>query len=235
MTQAVLSMQGVEFVYAGERFGLHIPSFDLSSAQGVFVHGESGSGKSTLLNLMAGVLRAQAGRVCLMGHDLSTLTERRCDALRVDHVGFVFQQFNLLNYLSVIDNVTLPCEFSALRRRRALEDAPTVKAAARALLQDLGMQAHIDQAVQTLSVGQQQRVAVARALIGRPSLLIADEPTSALDAMHQARFVELLLNRAQQQGTAVVMVSHNPELAARFDRHCPIAAWHMSPQRASAS
>ncbi|HEX4843668.1 MAG TPA: ABC transporter ATP-binding protein [Limnobacter sp.] len=228
MTQPVLRMQQVRFVYPGQRFGLHIPTFELLPAQGVFVHGESGSGKSTLLNLMAGVIRANSGSIELMGHALHTLSERACDALRVHHVGFIFQQFNLLNYLSVIDNVTLPCQFSAIRRAQAEQDFGSARAAAGSLLEDLGMQAHLHQSVQTLSVGQQQRVALARALIGRPNLLIADEPTSALDANHQARFVDLLLNRAQQQGTAVVMVSHNPELAARFDLQCPITPWRVA-------
>ncbi|HEX4917574.1 MAG TPA: ABC transporter ATP-binding protein [Limnobacter sp.] len=229
MTQPVLRMRQVLFAYPGQRFGLHIPAFELLPAQGVFVHGESGSGKSTLLNLMAGVLRARSGTIELMGQALDTMSERACDALRVDHVGFVFQQFNLLNYLSVIDNVTLPCQFSTVRREHAVQEFGSVRAAALGLLGDLGMQTHLHQSVQTLSVGQQQRVALARALIGRPNLLIADEPTSALDATHQGRFVDLLLTRAQRQGTAVVMVSHNPELAARFDVQCPIEPWQVAP------
>ncbi|WP_370262345.1 ABC transporter ATP-binding protein [Limnobacter sp.] len=225
----VLQMQGVEFAYPNAPFGLRIPQFELGPAQGVFVQGESGSGKSTLLNLMAGVLRAQAGCVTLMGHALHDMGERACDAVRVNHVGFVFQQFNLLNYLSVLDNVALPCRFSAIRRQRALADHSSIHAAALALLAELGMKDHVQRPVQQLSVGQQQRVALARALMGRPSLLIADEPTSALDAGHQAKFVDLLLERAQQQGTAVVMVSHNPALAARFERHCNMADWQRYP------
>jgi putative ABC transport system ATP-binding protein len=197
----------------------------VKAGETVFLEGDSGSGKSTLLNLMAGVLLPQTGRVVLMGKNLGTLSQGQCDALRVDHVGFLFQQFNLLSYLSVLDNVTLPCKFSKRRKQNALLTSGSVGQAGVQLLNALGMGNYLQQSVATLSVGQQQRVAAARALIGKPDLIIADEPTSALDAGHQALFVELLLAQAAQQNTAVLLVSHDPQLAKHCVRREEMAQW----------
>ena len=200
----------------------------------VFLEGDSGSGKSTLLNLIAGVLLPQSGHVSLMGQNLSTLSASQCDSLRVDHIGFLFQQFNLLSYLSVLDNVTLPCKFSKRRKQNALMQAGTVQQSAERLLNALGMGKYLNQSVSTLSVGQQQRVAAARALIGQPDLIIADEPTSALDAGHQAQFVQLLetvgncwleLAQAAEQNTAVLLVSHDPGLAQHCAKRQHMGQW----------
>ena len=156
---------------------LDVPAFDLAAGEAVFLRGPSGCGKSTLLSLMAGVLVADAGTVALLGQDWRTQSAARRDRLRADHVGYIFQQFNLLPYLSVIDNVRLPLRFSARRRARcAGADEPAQ------WLARLGLDASLwKRPAAQLSVGQQQRVACARALAGRPELVIADEPTSALD------------------------------------------------------
>lgn len=225
MTSLVLQCENLAFRYAGSGFELRIPGFCVKAGETVFLEGDSGSGKSTLLNLMAGVLLPQTGRVVLMGKNLSTLSSGQCDALRVDHVGFLFQQFNLLSYLSVLDNVTLPCKFSKRRKQNAIQASGSVGQAAVQLLNTLGMGDYLDQSVATLSVGQQQRVAAARALIGKPDLIIADEPTSALDAGHQALFVDLLLAQATQQNTAVLLVSHDPQLAKHCVRREGMAQW----------
>ena len=227
MTQAVLQCQNLAFKYASSGFELQVPEFLMQAGETVFLEGDSGSGKSTLLNLMAGVLLPQAGHVSLMGQKLSDLSASRCDALRVDHVGFLFQQFNLLPYLSVLDNVTLPCKFSKRRRQQAAQQCGSAAQAAVNLLDALGMSDFARQPVGTLSVGQQQRVAAARALIGKPDLVIADEPTSALDARHQARFVQLLLEQAAQQSTAVILVSHDPRLAEHCQRREPVSRWQV--------
>ena len=216
MTLAVLRCNNLVFKYASSGFELRIPEFSMQAGDTVFLEGDSGSGKSTLLNLIAGVLLPQSGHVSLMGQNLSTLSASQCDSLRVDHIGFLFQQFNLLSYLSVLDNVTLPCKFSKRRKQNALMQAGTVQQSAERLLNALGMGKYLNQSVSTLSIGQQQRVAAARALIGQPDLIIADEPTSALDAGHQAQFVQLLLAQAAEQNTAVLLVSHDPGLA----QHC---------------
>lgn len=233
MNGPVLQCEAVRFTYASSGFGLSIPSFQVSAGEAVFLEGESGSGKSTALNLMAGVLRADQGQVRLMGQNLRDLSESRVDALRVENIGFIFQQFNVLPYLSVIDNVTLPCRFSKSRTQRALREFQSVNAAAQALLNRLGMGEYITAPVNTLSVGQQQRVAAARAFIGNPALIIADEPTSALDARHQAHFAHLLVEQAGQQGSAVLLVSHDPALATHCSRRESMAQWRVSTSAAS--
>ena len=225
MTTAVLRCEGLVFKYPGSGFALNIPSFSMAHGETVFLEGDSGSGKSTLLNLMAGVLLPQAGLVNLMGSNLSEVSSSRCDALRVDHIGFLFQQFNLLGYLNVLENVALPCRFSKRRKQNAVQLSGSVEKTAIDLLTALGMGSYLSQPVSTLSVGQQQRVAAARALIGKPDLIIADEPTSALDAGHQAKFVHLLMEQAAQQKTAVLLVSHNPKLAQHCSRHEHMAQW----------
>jgi putative ABC transport system ATP-binding protein len=225
MTHSVIQCQNLEFKYPNSGFRLAIPSFNLESGETVFLEGDSGSGKSTMLNLMAGVLLPQKGIVSLMGNNLSLLSANECDALRVNHIGFLFQQFNLLGYLNVLDNVTLPCRFSKRRKHCAIESAGSVNQAATDLLNALGMSPFLQQTVSTLSVGQQQRVAAARALIGKPDLIIADEPTSALDARHQTRFLELLLSQAKQQHTAVLFVSHDPRLAEYCSRRESMSQW----------
>ena len=181
----------------------------------LFLHGPSGCGKSTLLGLMAGVLVAREGKVSLLGHDWASFSGGKRDARRADHVGVIFQQFNLLPYLSVLHNVLLPCRFSALRASRC-DASPT--AAARALLQQVGLpQSLWQRRASSLSVGQQQRVAAARALIGRPELVIADEPSSALDAARRDEFMAVLLAECAAAGSTLVFVSHDERLARHFD------------------
>ena len=190
----------------------------------MFLHGPSGSGKSTLLGLLAGVLLPGGGQVRLLGTDWAALSGARRDAFRADHVGYIFQQFNLLPYLSVLDNVLLPCRFSALRRQRADAAAGTARASAAALLERVGLGAPLwTRPAAQLSVGQQQRVAAARALIGQPELVIADEPTSALDAALRDSFMALLLQQCRDAGSTLVFVSHDERLAARFDTTLALA------------
>jgi putative ABC transport system ATP-binding protein len=192
-----------------------IEALRVAAGRTLFLHGPSGCGKSTLLALMAGVLQARQGRVLLLGQDWAALPPGRRDARRADHVGVIFQQFNLLPYLSVLDNVLLPTRFSAARAARC-EGSPT--ASARTLLARVGLaEALHTRRADALSVGQQQRVAAARALIGRPELVIADEPTSALDAALRDTFMALLLAECQAAGSTLVFVSHDERLAERFD------------------
>jgi putative ABC transport system ATP-binding protein len=187
----------------------------VAAGRTVFLHGPSGCGKSTLLGLMAGVLQAQSGSVALLGQDWGSLSGAARDARRADHLGVVFQQFNLLPYLSVLHNVLLPCRFS-VRRAQRCEDGPV--AAAQLLLQRVGLGADLwGRRADALSVGQQQRVAAARALIGRPELVIADEPTSALDAARRDDFMHLLLSTCTAYGATLVFVSHDERLAMAFD------------------
>ncbi|MDP1606689.1 MAG: ABC transporter ATP-binding protein [Rhodocyclaceae bacterium] len=194
---------------------LDIPELAIAAGEHVFLHGPSGGGKSTLLGLLGGVAVPERGSIELLGGDITRLSDRARDRFRADHIGFIFQQFNLLPWLSALDNVLLPCTFSARRKQRTGNARET----ATRLLTHLDLApASWHKPAAELSVGQQQRVAAARALIGRPEILIADEPTSALDAPRQQIFIDLLLAEAAAAGAALLFVSHDARLAAHFDR-----------------
>jgi putative ABC transport system ATP-binding protein len=223
---AVLDIEGLRFAWPGGAPLIDIPRFTVAAGERVFLHGPSGCGKSTLLNLVAGTLAPQAGTITLGGEAVTGAPERVRDRLRADHIGFVFQMFNLLPYLSVVDNVVLPCRFSARRRERALARDGSLEAAARRLLAALGLGSADLQsrAAAGLSVGQQQRVAAARALIGAPELVMADEPTSALDVDAREVFLRLLFDECAQAGSALVFVSHDHTLRPLFERHQDLRA-----------
>lgn len=220
MSEPVLQVEGLRFAWPGSRQDcLDIPAFAVAAGDTVFVHGPSGCGKSSLLALAAGVLLPQHGRVALHGRDWQAMGRSARDRWRVDHVGIVFQQFNLLPYLSVLDNVLLPCRFSAQRRRAAEGQGGSVRAQAAHWLAAMGLDEGLwSRQPGQLSVGQQQRVAAARALVGMPALVIADEPTSALDEDRRDAFVELLLAACAGAGSALLFVSHDRRLAPRFHR-----------------
>jgi len=203
---------------------LQIDSLHVAPGETMFLYGPSGAGKSTLLGLLAGVLKPTRGHVRLLGVDWSSISAAQRDARRAEHVGYIFQQFNLLPYLNVLDNVLLPTRFSARRAERAARHAGSARAAAESLLARFGLDAPLwPRAAAMLSVGQQQRVAAARALIGRPELVIADEPTSALDTALRDGFMDLLLGECAASGSTLVFVSHDERLAARFDRRVSLA------------
>jgi putative ABC transport system ATP-binding protein len=212
----VIELHDLRFAWPrARRDTLAIERLHIAAGETVFVHGPSGCGKSTLLGLLAGVLVPTTGEVRLLGQSWSALGGAARDRLRADHVGYLFQQFNLLPYLSVLDNVRLPCRFSARRAQRAGD--PTARA--HELLAQVGLaEDHWGHRADELSVGQQQRVAAARALIGTPELVIADEPTSALDAALRESFMALLLAQCRAAGSTLVFVSHDERLAAPFDR-----------------
>ncbi|MDN8612651.1 ABC transporter ATP-binding protein [Variovorax ginsengisoli] len=216
----VLSAAALRFAWPGaDRACIDIERFEVDAGEAVFLHGPSGCGKSTLLSLLAGVLIADAGQVRLLGHDWAAHSGAARDRARVAHVGYIFQQFNLLPYLSVLDNVLLPCRFSGRRMAQASQDG-SAQAQARELLARMGLDSSLwqRQAMQ-LSVGQQQRVAAARALIGHPEVVIADEPTSALDEDRREAFLDVLLAACAAHRSALVFVSHDQRIAARFSRH----------------
>lgn len=219
-TSPVLQLQDVRFAWPKANGDcLDIPQLHIERHDTVFLHGPSGCGKSTLLSLLAGVLLPQAGRIALLGQDWRQLRPAARDQYRVDHVGYIFQQFNLLPYLSALENVALPCHFSARRRQAALHHAGSVPAAAQAWLSKMDLDARLwGQAAHQLSVGQQQRVAAARALIGSPDVVIADEPTSALDEPRRNAFLDVLLQACAQTQSALILVSHDPRMAPRFSR-----------------
>jgi putative ABC transport system ATP-binding protein len=219
MPEEAIAMRAVEFGFTAGRPVLSIPQFDVMRGERVFLRGPSGSGKTTLLGLIGGVLEPQAGTIRVLGQDLGSLGRSGRDRFRADYVGYIFQMFNLIPYLSVLDNVVLPARFS----RRRLEQAGgrnALAAQAHRLLAALGLdtQEIPVRSVVALSHGQQQRVAAARALFGGPGLVIADEPTSALDADLRLSFIDLLMHECASTGATLLFVSHDTSLAARFDR-----------------
>ena len=200
---------------------LDIESLYVDKGRSVFIEGPSGSGKSTLLALIAGVLTPRQGDVTVLGLRLTALSSAERDRFRSDHMGVIFQQFNLIPYLSIVENVTLPCRFSRVRRENALRRDGSLEAEARRLLTKLDMDhpGLLARPVTELSVGQQQRVAAARALIGSPEIVIADEPTSSLDADHRHSFNQLLFKECRKAQAALIFVSHDTSMTSLFDRH----------------
>jgi putative ABC transport system ATP-binding protein len=199
---------------------LDIDTLQIEKSERVFIEGPSGSGKSTLLGLLAGVVTPQHGEVSVLGQRVDTLSGAQRDRFRADHIGFIFQMFNLIPYLSVVENVTLPCRFSERRRKNAQRISANLEAEALRLLTQLDMADPdlLKRPVTELSVGQQQRVAAARALMGAPEVLIADEPTSALDFGLREVFIRLLFEECEKENITLVFVSHDTSLASLFDR-----------------
>ncbi len=220
MTTPCLQVQDLVFRWRADQPPcLEIESFTLAAGERLFLHGPSGSGKSSLLSLIGGVSLAESGQVAVLGRDLRRLSSRDRDRFRAEHLGYIFQLFNLIPYLSALDNILLPCRFSPRRRAQIRNSGRTPLEEAQRLAQHLDLAPQwLSRPALELSVGQQQRVAAARALIGRPQLVIADEPTSALDADRQRAFLDLLLNECGESGAAVLFVSHDIRLAERFDR-----------------
>ena len=214
----VIEMAQVAFAYGDGPSVLEVAELVVAPGEKVFVEGPSGSGKSTLLALLGGVALPTKGRVDVLGAPLSSLKPWARDRFRAERMGFVFQMFNLVPYLSVLDNVLLPCRFSRARAQRA-GGAGALAGEAKRLLHRLGLGPEFAlRSATSLSIGQQQRVAVARALMGRPDVLLADEPTSALDSGNRSRFLRLLVDECAATGTTVVFASHDPALGQMFDR-----------------
>lgn len=214
-----VSVRDMTFGWQAGEIILDIPRLDIAAGERLFLRGPSGSGKSTLLGLLCGVLSARAGSIRILDRAFDELSEARRDAFRADHFGVIFQMFNLLPYLSARGNVTLPCRFSTRRRARALASGGTLEREAARLGSHLGLaEDALDASVRELSVGQQQRVAVARALIGGPEIVVADEPTSALDADARDSFLDLLIAETAANGSSLLFVSHDAALASHFDR-----------------
>jgi len=211
-----IAIENLSFAYDNKKAVIEIDEFRVRAGERIFLHGPSGSGKTTLLGLLTGILQASSGSVRVLDTDLSLLSARQRDRFRSHRMGYIFQQFNLIPYLSVKDNILLPVWISSERRQRI--QSASVEVEATTLADRLGLRSFFRTNVMQLSVGQQQRVAVARALIGQPDFIIADEPTSALDDDRQQEFIDLLLERTQNAKTTVLFVSHNKRLASHFDR-----------------
>ena len=219
--KAVVSLQQVRFSWPGaDGPVLDIDELVVEPGRHLFIQGESGCGKTTLLNLLCGINQVDSGELHVLGQSLAAMSSLNRDRFRADHLGVIFQQFNLLPYLNVMENVLLPFHFSAHRRGKVSD----MSGAAETLLKELEIvPALFHKNVLDLSVGQQQRVAVARALVGNPELVIADEPTSALDTRNRNAFIDLLFERATEHGGTLVFVSHDDHLARHFEHRINLA------------
>ncbi len=224
-----IDIHNLDFGYEKSSKILQISHLQIPYGQKVFLQGPSGSGKTTLLGLLTGILSPQSGRLKVLDQDLTALSPSARDQFRADRMGYIFQQFNLIPYLNVLENILLPVWMSRARKKNL--GALDAENEASLLALRLGLGDLLQRNVLELSVGQQQRVAVARALLGKPDLVIADEPTSALDEDRQEEFVELLLERVKESGATLIFVSHNQQLAEFFDRQLSLS----DLQRGSAS
>jgi len=207
-------MKDVEFSYSARTNDqlLKIKYWQVKQGQQIFLHGPSGSGKSTLLNLICGLITADTGSINILGESFDGMSSHQRDKYRAKHIGYIFQQFNLIDYLSAIDNIKLAQYFSSQAlSANFLEEIEQ-------LLSNLHLSEHeFHRPVKQLSVGQQQRVGIARALINKPKLIIADEPTSSLDHSSRDSFIEILSSLCLQQNASLVFVSHDMSLRDNFD------------------
>ena len=220
---AAVRFDAVAFSWRGRApFHLAVPDLAVARGEKLLLLGESGSGKSTLLSLICGVITPDRGRLTGCDVELGSLRGVRRDRFRAETIGVIFQMFNLLPYATPLDNILLPLRFARARRRRVARPKEEALRLAAALALPAGLVT--DAAAADLSVGQQQRVAVARALIGAPPLIVADEPTSALDASTQSAFLDVLFRQVDEAGATLLMVSHDQRLASRFDRAVDMAS-----------
>ena len=216
MNEETIRLDSLRFYWSKVAdFKIYIPKLEIGRGEKVLLLGESGSGKTTLLSLICGFLSPISGDIFLNEQKLNDLKANKKDQFRSDNIGIIFQQFNLLPYANVIDNITLPLYFSKNRDSRVTNHREAALNLCRSL--QLSESTIVMQA-NKLSVGQQQRVAVARALIGNPSLIIADEPTSSLDAATQKKFLDLMFRQIEEHKSTLLMVSHDSSISNYFDR-----------------
>ena len=209
-------IKDLKFSYGNTPDVLSIADFEINRGERLFLHGPSGTGKTTLLGLLAGILEAKSGSIEILGRSYATLKGTERDHFRGSHIGYIFQMFNLIPYLNVQDNIILPCNISKERLKRLGDKAP--ESAAKEVAGHLQIDDLLNKKVTALSVGQQQRVAAARALMGSPELIIADEPTSALDSDRREIFLNLLFKEVERTGATILFVSHDKSLAPLFSR-----------------
>lgn len=213
----ILEINNLKFFWSiNDDFKIEINNFKIKNNEKILLLGKSGSGKSTLLNLISGILKPVSGSIKVESKELNLLSSSQLDNFRAENIGVIFQQFNLLNFTSPIDNILLPCHFTNFKNKnykffkeRALS---------------LGEKLNLDQKLLTkknsnkLSVGQQQRISILRAVINMPKIILADEPTSALDQSNQDLFLEMLFGICHDEKVSLIMVSHDESLKSKFDK-----------------
>jgi len=230
MANPVIELSGVRKSFPQPDGGrvaiLDIDALSIPAGEQLALEGSSGSGKSTLLNVIAGILRPDSGSVRIDGIDITRLAEPQRDRLRADKLGLVFQSFNLLPGFTALENVLVAMSFGSDRPDRQR---------ASALLAAVGLSHRLHHRPAQLSTGQQQRVAVARALANRPRVVLADEPTASVDAAHQAQVIDLLRGTCTDQGVALVVVTHAAEVAAAFPRRLRLEQFNRAATAAPAA
>ena len=216
MDDSIVKIESLRFQWSkNNNFKIFVPKLEVGRGKKVLFLGESGSGKTTLLSLICGFLEPLSGSISINDKIISDLTSTNKDAYRSDNIGIIFQQFNLLPYANVIDNIILPLYFSKQRLKKVENKIN----AAMNLCDQLRLpESILNQKASNLSVGQQQRVAVARALIGSPSIIVADEPTSSLDTEAQELFLDLMFDQISKNSSTLLMVSHDKSLTNYFDQ-----------------
>jgi len=202
---------------------LHIPHFTVAAKEQVALVGSSGGGKSTLLNIIAGITTADSGQILIGGTDIARLVEPARDRFRAERIGYIFQTFNLLPAFTAYENVLLGMSFS-----RGRVDPSRAKQ----LLERIGLGRRLTHKPSQLSVGEQQRVAIARALANKPQLLLADEPTASVDSANQESILELIAELCREQETSLLLVTHDHQVAQRFDRIARLAEFNQVLQPA---
>ena len=209
-----MRLRNLTFHYPGQRFGLRVPELSTEDGETLAIVGPSGCGKTTLLRLIAGILVPASGEISVADRNLAKLDERQRRAFRIRHIGMIFQDFELLDYLSARDNILLPYRVtSALTLDDRARDRAT------SLAESTGVTHLLDQRPTDLSQGERQRLALCRALVTEPALILADEPTGNLDPENQRRAVELLCDTAKKRNATLIMVTHDPAVLDHFDRH----------------
>jgi ABC-type lipoprotein export system ATPase subunit len=217
----MIDVRDLDFRYPDGDFALRIPQLAVASGSTVAVVGPSGCGKTTLLNLVAGIALPHAGSLTTHDVQVSTLTDRARRDFRIRHIGLVFQEFELLEYLNVLDNILLPYRINS-----SLELTAAVRERARDLARDVGIEDKLSRHPHKLSQGEKQRVAVCRALLTEPVLLLADEPTGNLDPSNKGRVLDILFDYADRSGATLVTVTHDLDLVDRFSRVVDFRQFH---------
>jgi putative ABC transport system ATP-binding protein len=219
----MIEIDKLQFRYADTGFRLNIPRLSIERGEKVAIVGASGSGKTTLLNLLAGVQVAERGSIYAAGHRVDSLTDAARRRFRIANIGFVFQEFELLQYLTVRENILLPYLIN-----RHMKPNAEVRDAANGLAASMGMADKMARTPQRLSQGERQRVAICRAMIARPKIVLADEATGSLDPNMADKMLDLLLSTVEQQGTTLLFVTHDHRLLSRFDRTIDFADFHLA-------
>ena len=215
MTNNLISIKNLKYkIGQNINFSLNIKNFKLNKSDSILIYGESGLGKSTFLNLLSGTISPQKGTIDILGTNISNTSSSIKDKIRGDHFGIVFQTFNLLPYVSVKNNILLGKAYSSIKQSKSNNDE------IKELMDKLSLNYEdlINRKAYELSIGQQQRVAVARALIGKPEIILADEPTSALDKSNQKEFINLLFKSIDENEQGLIMVSHEHKLSNKFKK-----------------